>query len=467
MKKHPLKLYNTLGRKKQLFKPIKKGMVGLYTCGPTVYSYAHIGNLRTYIFEDILKRVLIENGYKVKHVMNITDVGHLTSDADTGEDKVEKSAKEQKKTVWDIAGFYTKVFQEDIAKLHILDPDIWCRATDHIKEQIELIKKLEKKGLTYKTSDGIYFDTSKFKDYGILGNIKAEGLKAGVRVEIGEKKNPTDFALWKFSPKDSKRQMEWKSPWSEKGFPGWHIECSAMSMKYLGNRFDIHCGGEDHIHVHHPNEIAQSEGVIGKKWVNFWMHGIFLVLDKDKMSKSKGNILTLSSLEEEGYGPLIYRYLCLNTHYRKPLSFSFEAMDTAKNSFERFKEKILEIRGSDEKKGEGRTKKYREDFYKSINDDLNMPKALSIAWNLLRDEKLGDKWKWELIQDFDHVLGFDVSQFEKEEVKISDEVKKLVDKREKLRKAKKFDEADKIRDELRKEGYELMDTPSGVEIKKV
>src|SRR3989338_2131329 len=343
MKGFPLLLYNTLGRKKQEFKPIKKGIVGLYTCGPTVYSYAHIGNLRTYIFEDILKRVLIENGYKVKHVMNITDVGHLTSDADTGDDKVEKSAKEQKKTVWDIAGFYTKVFQEDIAKLHILDPDIWCRATDHIKEQIELIKKLEKKGLTYKTSDGIYFDTSKFKDYGILGNIKAEGLKAGVRVEIGEKKNPTDFALWKFSPKDSKRQMEWKSPWGT-GFPGWHIECSAMSMKYLGETFDIHCGGIDHVPVHHTNEIAQSEAATGKSFVKYWAHGAFLLLEKEKMAKSGGNFITLQTLIERGYDPLDYRYFCFTAHYRSELKFSFDALTSCRAAFNILKEKYLEFR---------------------------------------------------------------------------------------------------------------------------
>ena len=296
-----LKLYNTLTRKKEVFKPIRKGEVGMYTCGPTVYWYQHIGNLRTYIFSDILKRVLIYNGYKVKQVMNVTDVGHLTSDSDEGEDKIEKAAKKEGKKAQDIADFYLKIFKEDFKKLNISEPDIWCRATKHIKEQIELIKKLEKKGFTYKTSDGVYFDTSKLKDYSKLARLKIENLQAGKRVAIGEKKNKTDFALWKFSKQPGKRQQEWKSPWGI-GFPGWHIECSAMSSKYLGKQFDIHTGGEDHIPVHHTNEIAQSEAAFGKKpWVKFWIHGAYLTFSGEKMSKSKGAIATISDLENQRY----------------------------------------------------------------------------------------------------------------------------------------------------------------------
>jgi len=276
-----LKLYNTLTRKKEVFKPIKKGQVGMYSCGPTVYWYQHIGNLRTYIFSDILKRVLQYNGYKVKHVMNVTDVGHLTSDADTGEDKVELAAKKEHKTAKEITNYYWKIFRKDLKKLNIIEPNTWAKATDHIKEQIGLIKKLEKKGFTYKTSDGIYFDTSKFPNYGKLARLKKEGLKAGARIKLGEKKNVTDFALWKFSEKPGVRQQEWDSPWGI-GFPGWHIECSAMSMKYLGEHFDIHTGGEDHIPVHHTNEIAQSEAATGKKFVNYWLHGAFLTFKGEK-----------------------------------------------------------------------------------------------------------------------------------------------------------------------------------------
>jgi len=312
-----LKFYNTLTRKLEDFNPLNPPNVGLYTCGPTVYMYAHIGNLRTYIFEDILKRVLLANNYKVNHVMNITDVGHLTSDADTGDDKLEKEAIKENKNAWEIAAFYTAAFQKDLEELNIIPPDIWCKATDHINEQIELVKKLESKGFTYRTDDGIYFDTSKVADYGKLAGLDIEGLRAGIRVEmVAGKKNPTDFALWKFSPTNVKRQMEWDSPWG-KGFPGWHIECAAMSMKYLGETFDIHCGGIDHIPVHHTNEIAEAESATGKPFVKYWLHGEFLELKEGRMGKSEGNAILVSTLKEKGFDPLSYRYLVLNTHYRK------------------------------------------------------------------------------------------------------------------------------------------------------
>src|SRR3989344_4864807 len=327
-----LKLFNTLGRKKQTFKPIGKE-VGIYSCGPTVYWYQHIGNLRSYIFADILKRVLLYNGFKVKHVINITDVGHLTGDRDEGEDKIEKAAMKEGKTASEIANYYLRIFKEDFKKLNITEPDIWCKATEHIKEQIELIKKLEKKGYTYKTSDGIYFNTLKLKDYGKLARLKIEKLEAGKRIAVGEKKNKTDFALWKFSKEGEKRQQEWGSPFGV-GFPGWHIECSAMSMKYLGEHFDIHTGGEDHIPIHHTNEIAQSECATGKKFANYWMHIAFLMFKGEKVSKSKGGLYTISELEFEGYSPLDFRYLCLMTHYRKPLNFSLDNLVAARNAFE-------------------------------------------------------------------------------------------------------------------------------------
>ncbi len=303
MIKHELYLYNTLTRKKELFEPIISGEVGFYSCGPTVYWYQHIGNMRYNLFVDSLRRVLLYNEYKVKQVMNVTDVGHLTSDQDTGEDKMEKAAAKEGKKAQDIANHYFKVFKEDLNKLNVIEPDIWCKATEHIQEQINLIKILEKKGFTYKTSDGIYFDTSKLNDYGKLANLKLEEQKAGERIDMKEKKNKTDFSLWKFSEKPGERQQEWESPWGI-GYPGWHIECSAMSSKYLGKQFDIHTGGEEHIPIHHTNEIAQSEAAFGKKpWVKYWLHVRWLLFKNEKMSKSKGGIYTISALQEKGYQP--------------------------------------------------------------------------------------------------------------------------------------------------------------------
>ena len=315
-----LRLYDTFTRNLREFVPLQSPEVGLYTCGPTVYDYAHIGNLRTYIFEDILRRTLEFNGYTVKHVMNITDVGHLVSDADEGEDKMEKGARRTGKSAWEIAQFYTLAFQEDLKRLNIQSPHIWCRATDHIQEQIEFILCIENRGYTYRTSDGVYFDTSKMSNYGYMARLDIEGLQAGARIDLGEKRSPTDFALWKFSPSGQKRQMEWESPWGT-GFPGWHIECSAMSAKYLGSFFDIHCGGEDHIPVHHTNEIAQTEACFGTRLANFWMHGYFLQLDEASMSKSSGEFLRLQVLIDRGYDPLAYRFFNLSAHYRAKLNF--------------------------------------------------------------------------------------------------------------------------------------------------
>ncbi|MCK5043602.1 cysteine--tRNA ligase [Candidatus Pacearchaeota archaeon] len=452
-----LKLYNTLSRKKESFKPIKKGVVGIYGCGPTVYSHQHIGNLFRYVFEDYLIRILKYNNYKVKHVMNVTDVGHLTSDADVGEDKMEKAARKEGKKAKEIADYYLKLFRDDLKKLNIQEPNIWCKATEHIKEQIELIKRLEKKGYTYKTSDGIYFDTSKFKDYEKLAKLNIKGLQAGKRVKVKEKKNKTDFALWKFSEKPGVRQQEWNSPWGI-GFPGWHIECSAMSMKYLGETFDIHTGGEDHISVHHPNEIAQSEAATGKKFVNYWLHSRWLLFKGEKMSKSRGGIYILSELEKKEFNPLEYRYLCLTTHYRKQLNFSLDTLKKAQIAYKRLKNIISEI-SNDKKINE----KYLKAFDSAINDDLNMPVALQILWKLVRDEKA--KGKINTIKKMDEVFGLDL--LKKEKIEISKELGKLIRERETARKNKDWDEADKIREKINKLGYSLKDTKAGTRVEKL
>jgi len=452
-----MKLYNTLTRKKEEFKPIKDKQVGIYSCGPTVYWYQHIGNLRSYILADILKKILIYNGYKVKHVMNITDVGHLTSDADTGEDKIEKAAAKEGKKAEDIVNFYWKVFRDDFKKLNITEPNIWCKATEHIKEQIELIKKLEKKEFTYETTDGIYYDTSKFKDYGKLARLNIEGLEAGKRIGMREKRNITDFALWKFSEKPGLRQQEWKSPWGV-GFPGWHIECSAMSMKYLGDHFDIHTGGEDHIPIHHTNEIAQSEAATGKKFVNYWLHGAFLTFKGEKVSKSKGGLYTIEELQELGFKPLAYRYFCFNAHYRSPLEFTLDNLSSAQNSYERIKNIISELK--DDKKI---NRKYLQDFEKAINDDLDMPKAVSILWNLLRDKNA--EGKIGTIKKMDEIFCLDL--LKKDELKIPTEIKKLVDEREKARKEKNWKKSDELRDKIKELGWQINDTNEGSKLKKI
>lgn len=456
-KEMALKLFNTLGRKKEVFKPIKNKSVGVYTCGPTVYWYQHIGNLRSYVFSDILKRVLLYDGYKVKHVMNVTDVGHLTSDADEGEDKMEKAAQREHKNAKEIADYYWNIFRQDFKKLNIIEPDVWPKASEHIKEQIALIKKLEKKGYTYKTSDGIYFDTSKLKNYGELANLKNQKLEAGKRIDLGEKKNITDFALWKFSEKPSLRQQEWDSPWGV-GFPGWHLECSVMSMKYLSEHFDIHTGGIDHIPIHHTNEIAQSEAATGKKFVNFWLHGEFLTSAGEKISKSKGGLFTLSELEEKEFNPLAYRYLLLTAHYRTPLNFSLQALQEAQNGYERLKNIISEIK--DDKKT---NKAYLTEFEIAINDDLDMPKALSILWKLVRDKSAAGKIK--TIAQMDKVLGLDL--LKKEKLEIPQEIQKLIKEREQAREDKDFKKSDQLREKIKSLGYSIEDTTGGPKTKKI
>ena len=457
-------LYNTLSRKKEEFIPLEEGKVGIYSCGLTVYNYAHIGNLRAYVFSDILKRTFLYNGYKVKHVMNITDVGHLTSDEDSGEDKMEKGALREKKTVWELAEFYTEAFKKDMSLLGILSPDIYCKATEHIPQQIEMIKKIEENGYAYIIEDGVYFDTSRLSDYGKLARLNLEGLEAGKRVEVVPgKKNPTDFALWKFSPKDKKRAMEWDSPWGT-GFPGWHIECSAMSLHYLGEVFDIHTGGIDHIPVHHTNEIAQARASTGKEFVRYWMHGAFLIIDKDKMAKSGENFITLQTLINRCIAPVDYRYFLLNSHYRQPLSFTWDALAGARNAMKNLKEKVITIKSSSSNSGEEKVSAYQENFKESINDDLNAPRALAVMWAVIKDDHLGNTQKLDLLLNFDRVLGLGIEDI-KEEIEpfseIEREVKTLLEERQKARKEKNWKLSDELRNRIIEKGYTISDTPEG------
>lgn len=383
--------------------------------------------------------------------MNVTDVGHLTSDADDGEDKIEKAAEKEGKKAQDIAEFYLKIFKEDFKKLNILEPDIWCKASKHIKEQIELIKKLEKKGFTYKTSDGIYFDTSKLKDYGKLARLRIENLKAGKRVKLGEKKNKTDFALWKFSEQPGKRQQEWESPW-ETGFPGWHIECSAMSMKYLGETFDIHTGGEDHIPVHHTNEIAQSEAITGKKFVNYWIHGAFLTFKGEKISKSKKGLYTVSELEEKGFDALALRYFYLTAHYRNQLNFTIENLKNAQNSYNRLKSNVLSL------KDDGKVnERYLKEFRKAMDDDLDSVSGLKVLWKLVKDD--GAVGRVGVIKEIDKVFGLDL--LKKEKIAVPKEIIKLAEERMKLRENKDWKGADDLRKKINDKGYNVSDTSDG------
>jgi cysteinyl-tRNA synthetase len=447
-----LKLYNTLTRKKEKFIPLKDKSVGIYTCGPTVYWFAHIGNFRSFIFPDVLKRVLVYNGYKVRHVINVTDVGHLSSDADEGEDKVEEAAKKEGKSASDVSKFYFDAYRRDFKKLNLIEPDFWPKASEHISEQIEMIRQLEKKGFVYKSSDGIYFDSSKFKDYGKLSNKKVEGLEAGKRVSLGEKKHVTDFALWKFSSsQNGKRQQEWDSPFGV-GFPGWHIECSAMASKYLGKQFDIHTGGEDHMHIHHENEIAQSEGVFGKKpWVRYWMHGAFLNSVGGKMGKAFGNDKSIGELEKEGFSPMMYKYFTYSAHYRRPLKLSEDGLEGAREGYAKLLEIVARlIRFDKDKKINPR---YLRKFEERINDDLDMPGAVSVLWGLLRDKSA--KGKLETVKKMDKIFGLKLVQ------ELSEEDKKAIKRIEEARKNKDYPSSDKERKALESRGWKVTDTPEG------
>ena len=458
-------LFNTLTRSREKFVPLKDKNVGLWTCGPTVYNYMHTGNLRSFLFEDILKRTLQFNKFKVKHVMNITDVGHLTSDADVGEDKMLKGARRENKTVGQVADFYTKAFLDDVKKMNLLPPNKLCKATDHIKEQIEMIKVLEKKGYTYFKGGNVYFDTSKINDYGKLAQLDLHAdTQARVQHDLN-KKNPHDFVLWFTKSKFQEQEMKWDSPFG-RGYPGWHIECSAMATKYLGKQFDIHCGGIDHIPVHHTNEIAQSEAANGKKpWVKYWLHNEFLVLGKEKMAKSGENFITLSTLIEKRFDPLDYRYFCLGTHYRKPLMFSYEALEGAKAGRKRLNEKFLELKKTGTASAQ-KQKKYLQQFTEDIDDDLNTAKALALVWEVFKEETLSDKDKRSLLLQFDKVLGLNLSKLKKEKTKIPAEVKKLAELRLVARNNKDWKKADELREKIKELGYVVGDTKEGYELKK-
>lgn len=459
-------------RKLEDFKPITAGHVGFYNCGPTVYWDPHIGNMRALFNADILKRMFLANGYTVNHVMNFTDVGHLTSDADTGEDKMEKGAARENITAWEVAEKYIKICLEDMESLNIILPTHIPRATDHIKEQIELIQKLEKLGYTYEIpGDGIYYDTSKFADYGALGGQNLSELKAGARIENNNKRNITDFALWKFSPKDAKRQMEWESPWGI-GFPGWHIECSAMSMKYLGDHFDIHTAGQEHIKVHHTNEIAQSEPIVGKPWVHYWVHWAWLVLKEGKMSKSSGTSYSVRDLMDKGYDPIALRYLMTLSHYRQPLEFSLESLDAAANGYKNIVRKITDL--MNDKSGnvdEDAYQKWHDKLLAPVSDNLKTAEGLVVFQDLLKDKTVNNATKLALVEFVDDLLGL---QFMAHAQKLHDlesvaaptEIQEMAQKRVEAKKSRDFATADALRNQIDAAGWTVMDTQDGFKLVK-
>ena len=458
-----IQFYNTLTRKKEEFVPINPKEVRIYTCGPTVYYYAHIGNLRAYLFMDTLRRVLKYNGYNLKHVMNITDVGHLVSDADEGEDKMIKASKREHKDPFEIAEFYTDMFMKDLKALNIDKPEIIAKATEHIKVMEEYVKQIIKNGYTYETENTIYFDTSKLDKYGVLSNLNVEEQKAGARVDFDpNKKNISDFALWIKAPEN--HIMKWDSFFG-KCYPGWHLECSAMGNKYLGEEFDIHTGGIDHIPVHHENEIAQGKGYCGKIPAHYWMHVEFLQINGGKMSKSLNNLYTLKDLKDRGYSPLEYRMFNFSSIYRKKINFTFEAMDSAKIALKRLKDGYQRhLNGKDKVETEV-IEKFKEDFLNAINDDLNMPQAMSVVWNAIKYEKKSKKIA-DMLLDFDRVLGLEIGKLEQGE-ELPKEILELVEKRKKAREEKDWKLSDNLRDEIIKLGYNIKDTKDGMEISKI
>ena len=454
-----LKLFNTLSREKEVFKPIDEKEVRIYTCGPTVYYFAHVGNLRSYLFMDNLRRVLKYNGYNLRHAMNITDVGHLESDADEGEDKMAKAARREHKDPYEIAEFYMDRFLEDLRKLNVSMPEIICRATDNIKEMEEYVKKIIENGYAYETDDTIYFDTSKLDKYGILSKIKIDEQKAGARVEFdNKKKNVTDFALWIKAPEN--HIMKWDTFWG-KCYPGWHIECSAMGRKYLGEKFDIHTGGVDHIPIHHENEIAQSKGYSGKIPANWWMHCEFLLVDGGKMSKSLNNIYTLEDLKNKGFSPLDYKMFTFTSHYRNKLNFTWDSLESAKIALSRLKEGYNRHAEGIEDVVDSVIVDYENKFHEAINDDLNMPLAMSVVWEVVKNPIKSNKFA-KLLDKFDEVLGLNLSH--KEELELPEEIKDILEERKNARENKDWAKSDELSDKLLDLGYVVKDTKNGVEV---
>ena len=467
-----IRLYNTLTRQIEELKPINPGKIGMYCCGPTVYNFQHIGNFKTFLFEDILDRTLRYAGLEVKHVMNITDVGHLTDDGDEGEDKMAVAMRREKKKSEEIADFYTEKFFNDWDKLNLRRPDVVCKATKHIPEMIELIKRIEANGYAYQAGGNVYFDVEKFKDYGKMARLDLEQLRAGARVDVDEhKKNGFDFALWFTKSKFENQELTWDSPWG-RGYPGWHIECSAMSMKYLGEEFDIHCGGIDHIPVHHTNEIAQSEAATGHQCVRVWMHSEFLLLDKQKMSKSKGGFLVLSDIIEKGFDPLVYRLLVLSANYRAQLNFSWEIMENTAQSLAKLRKTVEKLKGDVKAQGnlqsnEEKVNTYRNSFKEALFNDLNTPQALATTWGVISDKELSPQDKLDLILEFDSVLGLNLEKWEEAKVEITPELQSLLDARQTARANKDWGAADAARDQLLALGYKVEDSASGPKLKKI
>ncbi len=459
-----MKIYNTLTRQVEEFIPNEEGKVKFYTCGPTVYHYAHIGNIRNYIGHDILDKTLRYIGYDVTRAMNITDVGHLTSDSDSGEDKMAVAAKREHKKAMDIAAFYTDAFFKDFEAVNCRKPEIISPATENIEMYIKMIEKLLEDGFAYQSGGNVYFDISKLDDYYVLTNHKIDDMVVGAREGVEEdsaKKNQADFALWFTTSKFENHELTWDSPWGV-GYPGWHIECSGINYKVFGEYLDIHCGGVDNIFPHHSNEIAQSEAFLGHKWCNYWCHGAYLNDESGKMSKSKGEFLTVSLLKEKGYSPLDYRYFCLNSHYRNPLVFTYESLDGARNAYKKLKSKVLSLVREGDKQEEF-IKEYQDKFSSAIASDLNTSLMMTTVFDVLKDDRLNDITKYSLIEDFDKVLSLDLTKEEEKEVDkdLESMILSKIEERREAKKNKDFAKADQIRDELLSQGIQLIDTREG------
>lgn len=471
-----MKLYNTASRTIEEITPLEPPEIKLYACGPTVYDVTHLGHLRKYSMDDVLIRTLRHANFKVKHVENITDVGHLVSDADTGEDKMEKGARKYNKTVWEVAKEFEQYYWDSMAKMNNVKPDVIARATEHVSEQIALIKTLEEKGFTYTIDDGVYFDTSKFPQYIALAKLDIEHLKEGARVKVAKgKRNVTDFALWKISPKDKKRQMEWDSPWG-KGFPGWHIECSAMSMKYLGPQLDIHTGGIEHIPIHHTNEIAQSEAATGKHpFVKYWVHHNMLFVDSQKMSKSLGNFYTIEDVEKRGYSPMALRLLFLSAHYKSDLNFTWDNLKALQVAWEKLLRLMLSFRNEKERTTLSADKlvkieEYRMRFFGQMEEDLNTPEAMAVLWEVTKSNIPGQD-KYDLLVEFDSVLGLDLAKHAVhcESLRSADapaEIINLAEQRSQAREQENYAIADELRNKIAGKGWEIKDTPDGYAVER-